>query len=246
MRNWCEPFAFEEARRVDHMLDDAGTGDLTIFGDVADEDDCCTGLWRNGSAPAPSRAPESLSGRRPRLCLSTSSGWIDDDQRGVLPSDRVAMMSSTAVSAASSTAASRNPNVRAPSAPAPPLLAGDIDGLMSCASERRWPGSAESTYLDAGIAADQSTRGAAHKAAPSHAVEFGNTRGQTRGVMRPPQKRLQHEKPAFARPTTEPCRTLRTASSLSVFHFSAGFALAPPAAEARRSFGKRRSGCVST
>ena len=71
-------------------------------------------------------APERLAKRisacaEPRTCVtvpgadSTNSVhmvWIESMtiRRGVLPSDRVAMMSSTEVSAASSTAASRRPS----------------------------------------------------------------------------------------------------------------------------------------
>src|SRR4029077_15262421 len=97
------------------------------------------------------------------------------------------------------------------------------------ASERGGGLDQQSRLTDAGIAADQQY-GAAHKAAPSHPVECGKTRAQTRAVMRLACERLQHEKPAFARLATRPCRTLRTFLAERV-PFSAGFALALPAAE---------------
>src|SRR4029077_11964722 len=100
---------------------------------------------------------------------------------------------------------------------------------MSGASERGGGLDQQSRLTNARIAADQQY-GAAHKAAPSHAVEFGNARGQTRGVMRVACKRLQHEKPAFARLATRSCRTLRTFLAERV-PLSAGFALALPATE---------------
>ena len=42
-------FAFEGQHGIDHMFDDTGAGDLSVFGDVADEDDGGAGSsWRTG------------------------------------------------------------------------------------------------------------------------------------------------------------------------------------------------------
>ena len=133
--------------------------------------------------------------------MSVHMVWIESMtiSRGVLPSDSVAMMSSTEVSAASSTGASRKPE---PLGAQPHLrhrfFARDVDGAMAGARQRRGGLDQQRRFADAGIAAHQQHR-AAHKAAAGDAVEFGDAGGQPRRVMRVAGQRLEREQPAFAR-----------------------------------------------
>ena len=55
----------------------------------------------------------------------------------------------------------------------------------------------QSRFADAGIARHQQHR-AAHEAAAGDAVEFGDARGQARGVMRLAGERLEREQAALA------------------------------------------------
>ena len=126
--------------------------------------------------------------------------WIESMtiSRGVLPSDSVAMMSSTAVSAASSTAASPRPQpLGAQAHLRDRLLAGDIDRAVAGARQRGGGLDQQRRFADAGIAAHQQHR-AAHEAAAGDAVEFGDAGGQARGLMRLAGERLEREQAALA------------------------------------------------
>ena len=178
--------ALEREHGIDHVLDDAGPGDLAVLGDVADEDDGrAASAWRSGSAPAPSRAPAS-----PCRALNSTAAvhmvWIESMtmSRGVLPSDSVAMMSSTAVSAASSTAAPRKAQpLGAQAHLRHGLLAGDVDDAVAGARQRCGGLDQQRRLADAGIARHQQHR-AAHQAAAGDAVEFGKCRDGRRGASR--------------------------------------------------------------
>ena len=138
--------------------------------------------------------------------------------RGVLPSDSVAMMSSTEVSAASSTAASRKAE---PLGAQPHLrhrfLAGDIDRAMAGARQRGGGLDQQRRFADAGIARHQQHR-AAHEAAAGDAVEFGDAGRQARGVMRLAGQRLEREQAALARRAAGTGGRASAPSSASVFH----------------------------
>ena len=126
--------------------------------------------------------------------------WIESMtiRRGVLPSERVAMMSSTAVSAASSTAASRKPE---PLGAQPDLRHGFFTGNVNCAmagaGEGRRGLDQQGRFADPRIAANQKHR-AAHEAATGDAVELCDPRRQTRRVMGLAGERLQREQAASA------------------------------------------------
>ena len=193
-------FALERQHRVDHVLDHAGAGDLAVLGDVADQDDGGAGfLGEADERLRRSRAPGSPCRARIRP-VSVHMVWIESmtTRRGVLPSDSVAMMSSTEVSAASSTGASRKPE---PLGAQPHLrhrfLAGDVDRAMAGAGERGGGLDQQRRFADAGIAAHQQHR-AADEAAAGDAVEFGDAGGQARGLMRVAGERLEREQAALA------------------------------------------------
>ena len=164
--------------------------------------------------------------------MSVHMVWIESItiSRGVLPSDSVAMMSSTEVSAASSTAAV---------AQAEPLGAqaylrhrfftGDVDRAMAGAGQRRGGLDQQGRFADAGIAAHQQD-GAAHKAAAGDAVEFGDAGGQARGVMRVAGERLERKQAAFAGLTARPGGPLGAFLAQRV-PLAASLAFALPAAE---------------
>ena len=76
MRNWCPPSPSKESDGVDHVLDDAGAGDLAVLGDVADQDHAGAG----GLGVADERLRRSAhlrdgSRRGVGARRSTWSGW---------------------------------------------------------------------------------------------------------------------------------------------------------------------------
>ena len=89
-------FAFEGQHGIDHMFDNARAGDLPVLGHVADEDDRRAGFFgKPDERLRRYRAPGSPCRERFDRTGPHGLDEIDDDQRGVLPSERVAMMSST-------------------------------------------------------------------------------------------------------------------------------------------------------
>ncbi len=125
--------------------------------------------------------------------MSVHMVWMESmmTRRGVLPSDSVAMMSSTEVSAASSTGASARPSRSARMRTwATALFAGDIDGAVTAARQRRHGLNEQCGFADPGIAAQQQHR-AADKTAAGDAVEFSHARGEARGVLGLSGQRLE-------------------------------------------------------
>ena len=72
------------------------------------------------------------------------------------------------------------------------FLAGDVDGAVAGARERRRGLDQQRRFADAGIARHQQHR-AAHEAAAGDAVEFGDAGGQARRVLRLAGERLERE-----------------------------------------------------
>ena len=143
-------------------------------------------------------------------------------RRGVLPSDSVAMMSSTEVSAASSTLAlaeaeplGAQPHLRHR------LFAGDVDRAVAGARQRRGGLDQQGRFADAGIARHQQHR-AAHEAAAGDAVELGHAGRQARGLLGLAGQRLEREQAALARRAAGPAggrrRRCRRLPRPCVFH----------------------------
>ncbi len=143
-------------------------------------------------------------------------------RRGVAPSDSVATMSSTEVSAASSTgrAAKAEPLGAQPHL-RHRLLAGDVDGAVAGARQRRCGLDQQRRFADAGIAAEQQHR-AAHEAAAGDAVEFGMPDGRRGASWASPASGLEREAAALARRRPGPAGRAPTPvpspSSTRVFH----------------------------
>ena len=107
------------------------------------------------------------------------------------------------------------------------FLTRDIDCAMARARECGGGLNQQCRFADAGIAAHQQHR-AAHKATAGDAVEFGDARRQTRGVMGLAGKRLQREQAALARLAAGAGGTLG-AFLAECIPFAAGLAFALPA-----------------
>ena len=171
-------FAFEIEYRVDHVFDDAGAGDLSFLGDMADEND--------GRAAGLGEADQSLGacadlgdGARRRFGRVAPQGLngIDDDEVGPAGIGqrrqnvfhiRLGHQLDGGVGGLQPLGAQANLGHR--------LLAGHIDDLSAAPGEGARGLHEQRRLADAGIAADEDCR-AAHDAAAGRAVELGNARG---------------------------------------------------------------------
>jgi hypothetical protein len=68
-------FALERQHGIDHMLDDTGAGDLSVLGDVANEDDGGPDFLAKRMRACAEPRTWSPCRARIRQCRSTWSGW---------------------------------------------------------------------------------------------------------------------------------------------------------------------------
>jgi hypothetical protein len=226
--------ALEGEHRIDHVLDDAGAGDLPVLGDMPDQNDCTARTL--GETDQRLRRAAHLRDRAGRgLHRIGPHGLdrVDDDEAGNLAlrkgcddilNRRLGRKFSRRIAQAEPLGA--QPHLR------DRLLARNVDRPVSRARQKRRGLDQERRLADTGIAADQQHR-AAHKAAADDAIHLGHAGGKPRRVVRIPGQRFEREYAAFAgRAGRRAGRGERAAGCLlgQGVPFAAGLALAQPAA----------------
>ena len=116
------------------------------------------------------------------------------------------------------------------------LLAGNVDGAVAGARQRRRGLDQQRRLADAGVAGHQQHR-AADEAAAGDAVEFGQARRQARGLMGLADQRFEREAAALARRPAGTGRAGGDAGAVALLDqgvpLAAGLALALPAGGGR-------------
>ena len=178
-------FAFERHHGIDHVLDDAGAGDLAVLGDMADQDDGRAGALGEADQFAGRAAHlRHRAGRRFDRLRPHGLDRIDDQKprRRALRQRRHDVLDR-----GFGGDLDRGFGKPEPLGAQPHLrhgfFAGNIDGAVLVAREGGRDFEQQRRFADAGIAAEQQHR-AAHQPAAGHAVELGDAGRQPRRFMR--------------------------------------------------------------
>ena len=232
-------FALERQHRVDHVLDHAGAGDLAVLGDVADENDGRAGSLGKAderlrrAAHLGHRAGRGLDHVRPH-----GLDGIDDDEAGRLAlrerGDDVlnrGFRREFDRGVAEPEPLGAQPHLRHG------LFAGDVDGAVAGAGERRGGLNQQGRFADAGVAGHQQHR-AADEAAAGDAVEFRQPGRQAGGLMGLADQRLERELAALAWSAARAGRAAGDTAGAVAFldhgvPLAAGLAFALPAGRGR-------------
>ncbi len=190
--------ALERHHRVDHVLDDARSGDLAVLGDMADEDHRRAAALREPDQRL--RRAAHLgdgSGRRFDRLGPHRLDRVDDGERRRLPLGKrrddvldIGLGCELDQGVAEAEALGPKPHLR------DRLLARDIDDAMPALGERGRDLHQHRRLADARIAADEDHR-AAHEAAAGDAVELGKAGWRARRLVRRAGKALEREHAAF-------------------------------------------------
>ena len=192
-------FAFERQHGVDHVLDHAGTGDLAVLGDVADQNQrgagflgeanqrlCrCAHLRHGARRGFHGVGPHGLDRVDHHEARHRAFGQGGDDvlDRGFRRKLHRRVGKPEAFGA--------QPHLR------DRFLAGNIDRAMARAGEQAGRLRQQRRFADAGVAADQQHR-AAHEPAAGDAIELGHAGRKARRVLCFACQRFQREQPALA------------------------------------------------
>ena len=178
--------ALEIEHGVDHVLDDAGAGDLALLGDMADKDD--GGAAPLGEGDQLMRAGADLrdgTGRGLDLVGPERLDRIDDGDIRALGVERGQDVAQRRLGAQPHRRIAKAKALRAHADLGAGFLARDVDGLLAGPREGGCGLQQQRRFADAGIAADKDRR-SGHEATAQHAVQFGNARfgAGGRGLLR--------------------------------------------------------------